>query len=79
MNILQYFWHPGSRKVAFGLLLFVMSCVWFWQRLIAVDDLMTCVFLSTALIGGGTVVDSFLAAKKKNMPEPPKPEEKKPE
>lgn len=78
MNILQYFWKPGSRKVAFGLLLFVMSCVWFAYRQITVDDLMTCIFLSTALIGGGTVVDSFLAAKSRGLSEV-KPEEKKPE
>ena len=71
MNILQYFYRPGSRKVAFGIVLFILSNLYFFRRLMSVDDLMTCIFLSTALIGGGTIADSFLKNKAKLPPEEP--------
>ena len=75
MNIFQYFYRPGSRKVAFGIVLFLVANVSFFSRKMSVDDFMTCVFLSTALIGAGTVADSYL--KLKSIPVAK--EEKKPE
>lgn len=76
MNILQYFWKPGSRKVALGIVLFLVANAYFVKRWFSVEDLMTCIFLSTALVGGGTIADSFFASKNRAVP---KPEEKKPE
>ena len=76
MNLFQYFYRPGSRKVAFGIVLFAVANLYFFRRMLTVDDLMTCIFLSTALIGGGTIADSFMKAKTKQPPEvkeePPK-------
>lgn len=71
MNIFHYFYRPGSRKVAFGIVLFVLSNVYFFRRMLTVDDLMTCIFLSTALIGGGTIADAFMKAKTRRLPEEP--------
>lgn len=59
MNIFQYFYRPGSRKVSFGILLFLVACGAFFGYKLPVDDFMTCVFLSSALIGGGTVADAY--------------------
>jgi hypothetical protein len=64
MALLKLLAFYQSRKVAFGLWLFIVSNVYLWFKVIQSNDWMTCIALSTALIGGGTVADRFLEAKK---------------
>ena len=57
-----------GRKVGFGLWVFVASGCSLLGGKITASDWLTCVFLSSALIGGGTVADKFIGAK--NAPPP---------
>jgi hypothetical protein len=64
MNLLHLLLWRGSRKVSFGIYLFVVANVYLYIKLISSEQWFTCVCLTTALIGGGTVADKFLEAKK---------------
>jgi len=55
-----------GRKVGFGLWVFVASGGFLLGGKITATDWLTCVFLSSGLIGGGTVLDSYI--KGKNAP-----------
>lgn len=70
MNLLHLLSFKGSRKVAFGIWLFIVANAYLWFKVIQSSDWMTCIALCTALIGGGTLGDKFLASKSS---EPSKP------
>lgn len=59
-----------SRKVGFGLWLFIVSCLFLVKGLIDGDKWMLCSGAASALIGGGTLADTWLG-KKKGPNEPP--------
>jgi hypothetical protein len=67
-RLLSLFLLQDGRKVGFGLWVFVASGGFLLGGKITATDWLTCVFLSSGLIGGGTVLDSYL--KGKNDPPP---------
>lgn len=67
-RLLSLFLLHDGRKVGFGLWVFVASGGFLLGGKITATDWLTCVFLSSGLIGGGTVLDSYL--KGKNDPPP---------
>ena len=67
-RLLALFLLRDGRKVGFGLWVFVASGGFLMGGKITATDWLTCVFLSSALIGGGTVADKFLVSK--NAPPP---------
>lgn len=52
-----------SRKVSFGVYLFLLSGTFLCMGKITANDWLTCMFLSSTLIGGGTVLDTYLKGK----------------
>lgn len=64
MNLLHIVLFKDSRKVGFGLWLFVVSNVWLFMKLISSDEWMFVIALCSGLVGGGTVADRFLELKK---------------
>jgi len=62
-NLLHILLFKESRKVAFGLYVFVVASVYLWLKLIVAGDWMNCVILSSVLIGGGTAVDAYFKTK----------------
>lgn len=58
----------GGRKVGFGLWIFAASGVFLVLDKITATDWLTCVFLSSGLIGGGTLGDRWLEIKNKETP-----------
>ncbi len=67
-RLLALFLLQDGRKVGFGLWVFVASGGFLMGGKITATDWLTCVFLSSGLIGGGTVLDTYL--KGKNDPPP---------
>ncbi len=67
-RLLALFLLEDGRKVGFALWIFLISCGFLLGGKITAEHWMTCVFLSSGLIGGGTVLDSYL--KVKNAPPP---------
>lgn len=67
-RLLALFLLQDGRKVGFGLWIFVASGGFLMGGKITATDWLTCVFLSSALIGGGTVADKFLVSQ--NAPHP---------
>ena len=59
-KIIPILFFNDSRKVGFGLWLFIVAIGLLMENLIDADKWMLCVGLSAALIGGGTVADSWL-------------------
>lgn len=53
-----------SRKVAMGLWIFVVAIGLLVGGKINSTDWLTCMFLSTALVGGGTISDKFMEVKR---------------
>ncbi len=53
-----------SRKVAFGIYLFIVSTLLLTGKFVTSGDWLTCVFLSSALIGGGTIADQLMKDKR---------------
>lgn len=53
-----------SRKVAFGLWLFIFAGVFLVRGLIDSDKWMLCASAASVLIGGGTLADAYLGKKK---------------
>jgi hypothetical protein len=70
MNLLHLLFFKGSRKVAFGIWLFLTANAYLFLKLISSEQWFTCICLTSALIGGGTVADKFLEAKKVQVTEP---------
>jgi hypothetical protein len=68
MNILKLLAFMGSRKVSFGIWLFIVANAYLIKHLISSQEWFTCVCLTSALIGGGTVADKFLESKKSDVP-----------
>ena len=66
MNLIHLLFFKGSRKVAFGLWLFIVSNAYLWLKLIQVGDWNNCIILSSLLVGGGTAFDRFIESKSKN-------------
>jgi hypothetical protein len=49
-----------SRKVGFGMWLFIVACVFLVKGFIDSDKWMICAGCASALVGGGTVADAWL-------------------
>lgn len=54
--------------MGFGLHVFIVSGVFLTVGKITAGDWLTCVFLSSGLIGGGTISDKWLEIKNKETP-----------
>ncbi len=72
-NFLLSLWYSNSRKVAFGLLLFLVATCLVIAKVIGAPDWMLCVGACTTLIGGGTLADSYFGKKKGPDAPPPTP------
>lgn len=59
-RLLALFLLQDGRKVGFGLWIFCVSGGFLMGGKITSTDWLTCIFLSTALVGGGTVADKFI-------------------
>ena len=59
-RLLALFLLHDGRKVGLGLWILLLSCVFLATDKISSSDWITCLFLSTALVGGGTVADKFI-------------------
>lgn len=64
MNLWQLLIFKGSRKVSFGVWLFIVANAYLWFKVIQADNWMTCVLLASGLVGGGTAFDRWIDAKK---------------
>lgn len=71
MNLLKLLFFMESRKVGFGLWLFMVANAFLMKHFIDSDRWFLCVTLSTGLLGGGTIADKYLE-NQKNKPETPK-------
>jgi hypothetical protein len=65
VNLVKILLFNESRKVGFGLWLFLVSS-WLLLKgsLITSEQWMTCVMLCSALLGGGTIADKWLSNQK---------------
>ncbi len=77
MNLYKLLVFKDSRKVGFGLWLFIAANVYLVRHLITSQDWFTAIALCSALIGGGTLGDKMLENQRKKMEgiasqEPPK-------
>lgn len=52
-RLLSLFLLQDGRKVGLGLWILLLSCIFLATDKIAASDWITCLFLSTALVGGG--------------------------
>lgn len=69
-NIFSLLAFEGSRKVGFGLWLFFVSGAFLVLKIISSADWMVCMTISGTLVGGGTLMDTWLEKKKENAPAP---------
>lgn len=69
-NFLKILLFMDSRKVAFGLWLFIVSDWFLFVKLIDADKWLLCIGLSSGLIGGGTLADRWLKGKNGNESKP---------
>lgn len=67
-RILDILLLKDGRKVGFGLHVFIVSGVFLIAGKITSTDWLTCTFLASGLIGGGTVLDSYLKVKRDPVP-----------
>ena len=63
MRLIKMILFCESRKVGFGLWLFIVATTLLTQELIMANDWVLCVILSSTLLGGGTIGDRILEAK----------------
>jgi len=63
MKFLKLLSFQESRKVAFGLWVFIVANLFMIQKLIVSGDWVTCMILAASLVGGGTVADKWLSSK----------------
>lgn len=63
-KLLMILFFEESRKVCFGLWLFIVATTLLFFKLIDSNAWMLCAGLSTGLVGGGTLGDKFLDMKK---------------
>lgn len=64
MNLLQLLLWKGSRKVSFAIYLFLVANAFLVYKLVSSDQWFTCIALCTALVGGGTLGDKLIEARK---------------
>ena len=64
MQILKLLLFSNSRKVGFGLWLFITATVLLCNKFVGANEWMICAALSATLVGGGTVLDGYLNIKK---------------
>jgi len=64
MKILKLLLFLESRKVAYGLWLFIVSTLFLYRSIISSDNWIFCTLMVSALIGGGTVTDKYLDKRK---------------
>jgi len=64
VKILKILLFDESRKVGFGLWLFISANLLLWRHVITGDQWMDCVIMCSILIGGGTFSDKWLSKKK---------------
>lgn len=69
-RLLALFLLQDGRKVGLGIWILLLSCIFLATDKISASDWITCLFLSTALVGGGTVADRFLRGR--DVPNSPK-------
>ena len=62
-SLLHHLLNPDSRKVGFGWWLFITATWLLYDAKITAAEWQGCVMLSTALIGGGTIGDTWLKSK----------------
>lgn len=62
-GIIGHFFGQASRKVAFGWHLFAVANFFLYHNRIDASVWQMCVFFSSALIGGGTIADTFMKNK----------------
>lgn len=72
MNIIKILGFMESRKVGFGLWLFIVANAFLMYRFIDSDRWFLCITLSTGLLGGGTLADKYLENQKTKTNEAPK-------
>ena len=70
MNLVNLLLFKGSRKVSFGLYLFLTANAYLVMKLISSDQWFTVVCLSSALIGGGTWIDKRYELEQKKLDKP---------
>lgn len=63
MRFLKLIAFQESRKVAFGLWLFAVSCGLLIKHFIVASDWSTCMILCASLVGGGTIADAWMTKK----------------
>lgn len=67
-NLKSIFKFEDSRKVSFGVYLFIIAGFLLCIDKITANDWLTCMFLSSTLVGGGTVIDTYLKGKNDTSP-----------
>jgi len=72
IGLLKILLFNDSRKVGIGLWFYISTEVFFLMRLVDTQTWMACKVMALTLIGGGTLADKFMEAKK-GAPNVPKP------
>lgn len=67
MNLIKLLIFKDSRKVGFGLWLFIVTNVYLVRHLVTSQDWFTVMALCSALVGGGTIADKMLENQKKKI------------
>jgi hypothetical protein len=71
-GIVKGFLFDESRKFGLGLWLLLIAVVFFAKAMLTSEQFMTMVMVVAALIGGGTLADTYLGkARDKDAPPPP--------
>lgn len=71
MKLLKILFFNDSRKVGFGLWLFAAAGGFLWYGKIDGQSWMLCMGCCTALVGGGTIADTWMGKGLGNDPTPP--------
>lgn len=72
-GIVKGFLFNESRKFGLGLWLLLIAVVFFAKAMLTSEQFMTMVLYVSALIGGGTLADTYLGKKKGGDAPPPPP------
>lgn len=67
MKFLKLLTFQESRKVAFGLWIFISANIFIIEKLIVSGDWVTCMILAASLVGGGTLGDAYLKMKSEKV------------
>lgn len=63
-GIVKGFLFNDSRKFGLGLWLLLIAVIFFAKAMLTAEQFMTMVMIVSALIGGGTIADTYLGKKK---------------